>query len=169
MRPVAPRSPNEPDTVEEARQHPEAVAGISIDDSTAHYASIIGALEETPVIIGQSFGGLITEKLLGSGMGVAGVAIYPAQIKGVLPLPLAQLRAGLPAWATRPTCTGPSPSPRASSGSASETPSPRRSLGSTMNGGRSHHRPGRCFQAAAACRRGGPRDVAPTRLPIRRS
>ena len=29
--------------------------------------------------------------------GSAGVAIDPAQIKGVLPLPLAQLKAGLPA------------------------------------------------------------------------
>ena len=49
-----------------------------------------------PVIIGHSFGGLITEKLLGQGIGAAGIAIDPAQIKGVLPLPLAQLRSGLP-------------------------------------------------------------------------
>ena len=49
------------------------------------------------MIIGHSFGGLITEKLLGQGYGAAGVAIDPAQIKGVLPLPLAQLRSGLPA------------------------------------------------------------------------
>ena len=48
------------------------------------------------MIIGHSFGGLITEKLLGQGVGAAGVAIDPAQIKGVLPLPLSQLRAGLP-------------------------------------------------------------------------
>jgi pimeloyl-ACP methyl ester carboxylesterase len=49
------------------------------------------------VVIGHSFGGLITEKLLGQGIGAAGVAIDPAQIKGVLPLPLSQLRSGLPA------------------------------------------------------------------------
>lgn len=42
-------------------------------------------------------GGLIAEKLLGHGIGAAAVAIDPAQIKGVLPLPLSQLRAGLPA------------------------------------------------------------------------
>jgi alpha-beta hydrolase superfamily lysophospholipase len=35
--------------------------------------------------------------LLGEGIGAAAVAIDPAQIKGVLPLPLAQLRSGLPA------------------------------------------------------------------------
>ena len=55
------------------------------------------ASTQPPVIIGHSFGGLITEKLLGQGIGAAGVAIDPAQIKGVLPLPLAQLRSGLPA------------------------------------------------------------------------
>jgi pimeloyl-ACP methyl ester carboxylesterase len=95
--PIAPGWPHEPDTVAEAREKPELVANIGIDDVTEHYAGIIGALAEPPVIIGHSFGGLITEKLLGQGIGAAGVAIDPAQIKGVLPLPLAQLRAGLPA------------------------------------------------------------------------
>jgi alpha-beta hydrolase superfamily lysophospholipase len=95
--PVAPGWPNEPATVEEARANPDAVADIGIDDATNHYASIIAGLERPPVIVGHSFGGLITEKLLGQGIGLAGVAIDPAQIKGVLPLPLAQLRAGLPA------------------------------------------------------------------------
>ena len=95
--PVAPGWPNEPDTVEQARAHPDAVADTSIDDATAHFAAVIAGLAANPVIIGHSFGGLITEKLLGNGIGLAGVAIDPAQIKGVLPLPLAQLRAGLPA------------------------------------------------------------------------
>ncbi|WP_410635502.1 alpha/beta hydrolase [Amycolatopsis sp. cmx-4-83] len=95
--PVAPGWPNEPETVEAAREHPEAVADIGIDDATNHFASIIEGLDRPPVIVGHSFGGLITEKLLGQGIGAAGVAIDPAQIKGVLPLPLAQLRAGLPA------------------------------------------------------------------------
>jgi pimeloyl-ACP methyl ester carboxylesterase len=94
--PIAPGWPNEPATVTEARQNPDAVANLGIDDTTAHYGAIIDSLESPPVIIGHSFGGLITEKLLGQGHGIAGVAIDPAQIKGVLPLPLAQLRAGLP-------------------------------------------------------------------------
>lgn len=73
------------------------MANTSIDDVTAHYTKVIDALDCSPVIIGHSFGGLIAEKLLGQGIGVAAVAIDPAQIKGVLPLPLAQLRAALPA------------------------------------------------------------------------
>jgi alpha-beta hydrolase superfamily lysophospholipase len=95
--PLAPGWPHEPETVELARENAQAVADIGIDDATGHFASIIDGLERPPVIIGHSFGGLITEKLLGQGIGLAGVAIDPAQIKGVLPLPLAQLRAGLPA------------------------------------------------------------------------
>jgi len=95
--PVAPGWPNEPDTVEEARAHPELVANIGIDEVTDHMAEIITSLGEAPVVIGHSFGGLIAEKLLGQGHGAGAVAIDPAQIKGVLPLPLAQLRASLPA------------------------------------------------------------------------
>jgi alpha-beta hydrolase superfamily lysophospholipase len=96
-RPSAPGWPHEAATIEEARDHPEAVANLSIDEITEHFATIIAELDQPPVIIGHSFGGLFAEKLLGQGVGAAAVAIDPAQIKGVLPLPLAQLRAGLPA------------------------------------------------------------------------
>ncbi|HZX03051.1 alpha/beta hydrolase [Kribbella sp.] len=95
--PTAPGWPNEPATVAEAREAPELVANTTIEDATDHFRKVIDSLDAPPVIIGHSFGGLITEKLLGEGYGAAGVAIDPAQIKGVLPLPLAQLRSGLPA------------------------------------------------------------------------
>ncbi|MCW2529550.1 MAG: hypothetical protein JWM76_4410 [Pseudonocardiales bacterium] len=95
--PIAPGWPNEPDTVELARDQPDLVANTSIDDATAHYTKIIDSLDAAPVIIGHSFGGLLAEKLLGQGIGTAAVAIDPAQIKGVLPLPLAQLRSAFPA------------------------------------------------------------------------
>jgi pimeloyl-ACP methyl ester carboxylesterase len=95
--PIAPGWPGEPPTVEEAREQPDLVANMSIDDATGHSAEIIDSLGAKPVIIGHSFGGLFTEKLLGQDRGVAAVAIDPAQIKGVLPLPVAQLRAALPA------------------------------------------------------------------------
>jgi pimeloyl-ACP methyl ester carboxylesterase len=95
--PFAPGWPNEPATVAEARQQPDAVANLGIDEVTEHYVKIIDQLDQPPILVGHSFGGLFAEKLLGEGYGAAGVAIDPAQIKGVLPLPLAQLRAGLPA------------------------------------------------------------------------
>ena len=95
--PVAPGWPNEASTVAEARERPDDVANIGIDDVTSHMQQVIEQLGGNPVIVGHSFGGLIAEKLLGEGLGAAAVAIDPAQIKGVLPLPLAQLRSGLPA------------------------------------------------------------------------
>ena len=59
--PIAPGWPGEPDTVAEAREHPENVANIGINDVTGHYADIIDGLGQQPVIIGHSFGGLIAE------------------------------------------------------------------------------------------------------------
>jgi pimeloyl-ACP methyl ester carboxylesterase len=94
--PIAPGWPGEPDTVHAARENPDLVADTGIDDAVAHFAEIIGALDAKPVIIGHSFGGLLAEKLLGQDLAAAAVAIDPAQIKGVLPLPLAQIRAALP-------------------------------------------------------------------------
>jgi pimeloyl-ACP methyl ester carboxylesterase len=90
--PVAPGWPGEPPTVAEARANPKAVAGHGITSVADHYAAAIAALPAKPVLIGHSFGGMIVQNLLGRGLGVAGVAIDPAPIKGVLPLPLSSLR-----------------------------------------------------------------------------
>jgi len=93
---MAPGWPGDATTVEEARQHPESLAGRGIDEVVEHYAAIIRGLGEKPIVIGHSFGGLIAQKLLGEDLAVAAIAIDPAQIKGVLPLPLAQLRSAFP-------------------------------------------------------------------------
>jgi pimeloyl-ACP methyl ester carboxylesterase len=95
--PIAPGWPGEPGTVQAARENPDLVANTSIDDAAAHFAEIIGALDAKPIVIGHSFGGLLAEKLLGQDLAAAAVAIDPAQVKGVLALPLAQIRAALPA------------------------------------------------------------------------
>lgn len=97
--PIAPGWPNEPATVAAARADSRAVANQSIDDIVTHMERVIAALSSPPILIGHSFGGLIAEKLIGMGIGRAAIAIDPAQIKGVLPLPLAQLRSALPALA----------------------------------------------------------------------
>jgi len=94
----APGWPGEPDTVEEARAHPEAIADHGIDDVVAHYAKIIEQLDAKPILIGHSFGGMIAQKLLGQDLGAAAVAIDAAQIKGVLPLPLSSLRVTFPVF-----------------------------------------------------------------------
>ena len=42
--PTAPGWPHEPSSVAEAREQPELVANIGIDDAVNHYADIIGTL-----------------------------------------------------------------------------------------------------------------------------
>uniref|UniRef100_UPI0006E1B4C9 alpha/beta hydrolase n=1 Tax=Streptomyces graminilatus TaxID=1464070 RepID=UPI0006E1B4C9 len=95
---TAPGWPGDPDTVQEARAHPERLADHGIDDVVEHYAEIIRGLGTRPVLVGHSFGGMIAQKLLGQDLAAAAVAIDAAQIKGVLPLPLSALRATLPVF-----------------------------------------------------------------------
>ncbi|MEV6350581.1 alpha/beta fold hydrolase [Actinoplanes sp. NPDC051851] len=95
---LAPGWPGDPGTVAEARANPESIADHGIDDVVAHYAALISTLNEKPILIGHSFGGMIAQKLLGQDLADAAVAIDAAQIKGVLPLPLSALRATLPVF-----------------------------------------------------------------------
>jgi pimeloyl-ACP methyl ester carboxylesterase len=94
----APGWPGEPGTVELARANPDSVADRGIDDVVDHYAKIIGGLDQPPILIGHSFGGMIAQKLLGCDLAAAAIAIDAAQIKGVLPVPLSALRAALPVF-----------------------------------------------------------------------
>jgi len=93
---VAPGWPGEAETVTETRAHPQAQAGYGITEVAEHFARAATALPARPIAIGHSFGGLIAQNLLTRGLAAAAVAIDPAQIKGVLPLPFAQLRSGFP-------------------------------------------------------------------------
>jgi pimeloyl-ACP methyl ester carboxylesterase len=95
--PIAPGWPDDPETVEEARAHPEAFAGKSIGEVADHFAAVIQRLSAKPAIVGHSFGGLLTQILAGRGLAVASVAISPAPFRGVLPLPISALRAASPA------------------------------------------------------------------------
>ena len=83
--------------IEQLRNDPSEVATLGITQIVDHYESIIKELEIPPIIIGHSFGGLITQILLDRGLGVAGVAIAPAPVKGILFLPLSTLKVTFPA------------------------------------------------------------------------
>lgn len=93
---IAPAWPGMEGSVEEVRQHTERYAGIGLKEITDHYDAIIRGLDSPPVIMGHSFGGLITQLLLDRGLGAAGVAIDPAPVKGILKLPLSTLRVSFP-------------------------------------------------------------------------
>jgi non-heme chloroperoxidase len=93
---MAPGWPGDSASADKTRKNPAAVANKGIDDITRGYLDVIGRLSARPVVIGHSFGGLIAQKLLATGAASAAIAIDPGQIKGVKPLPFAQIRAGLP-------------------------------------------------------------------------
>jgi non-heme chloroperoxidase len=93
---VAPGWPGDSASADTTRKNPAAVADQGIDDITRAYLDVIGRLPARPVVIGHSFGGLIAQKLLAEGAATAAIAIDPGQIKGVRPVPLAQIRSGLP-------------------------------------------------------------------------
>jgi pimeloyl-ACP methyl ester carboxylesterase len=94
--PVLPEWPGVPGTVDEARAHPETQAGVGIDQVIDHHVQVVEGLPQSPVLVGHSFGGLVVQALLDRGLGRAGVAIDPAPIRGVLRLPVAQIRTTLP-------------------------------------------------------------------------
>ncbi|WP_019057971.1 alpha/beta hydrolase [Streptomyces prunicolor] len=94
--PVALSWPDDPETVKEANEHPEVMAGKTVGQVADHLAELIGTLTRRPAIVGHSFGGLLTQILAGRGLSVASVAIDPAPFRGVLPLPISALRSSAP-------------------------------------------------------------------------
>ena len=63
---------------------------------TQHYAAAVQKLKQKPAVIGHSFGGLIAQQLADEGLSAVTVAIDPAGFRGVLPLPLSELKSGAP-------------------------------------------------------------------------
>jgi pimeloyl-ACP methyl ester carboxylesterase len=96
---AAPEWPRKHGDVEEMRETAEESAGLGVQEIVDHYAELIGELEQPPVLIGHSYGGLFVELLLDRGLGRAGVAMSPAPPKGILALPFSTLKAGAPALA----------------------------------------------------------------------
>jgi pimeloyl-ACP methyl ester carboxylesterase len=93
---VAPAWPGEHPTVSATRDKAADQAGFGVDQLTEHFGKVLQQFDTSPVVIGHSFGGLIAQKLLGQGKAAAAIAIDPAPIKGVKPLPIAQLRSAFP-------------------------------------------------------------------------
>lgn len=93
---VAAAWPDDPETVEEARAHPEALAGKTVGQVADHTAEVIGRLTMKPAVVGHSFGGLLAQIVAGRGLSAVSVAIDPAPFRGVLPLPISALRSGSP-------------------------------------------------------------------------
>ncbi|WP_405583758.1 alpha/beta hydrolase [Streptomyces sp. NBC_01190] len=76
--------------------HDRAPADIGVTELVDHYHACIQGLGRQPIIVGHSFGGLVTEMLLDRGLGRAAVALHPAPPRGVRRRPVAALRSAFP-------------------------------------------------------------------------
>jgi pimeloyl-ACP methyl ester carboxylesterase len=95
----APEWPRKTGDVEQIRETAGEIAGLGVKEIVDHYESLIRALDQPPVLIGHSYGGLFVELLLDRGLGRAGVAMSPAPPKGILVLPFSTLKSASPALA----------------------------------------------------------------------
>ncbi len=96
---IAPGWPDDPASVEEAREHPEVFARKMVRAVTDHYLAAIAGLTAKPAVVGHSFGGLIAQKIAGESASAVTVAIDPAPFRGVLPLPVSSLKSAAPVLA----------------------------------------------------------------------
>jgi len=94
--PLTPGWPDDPQTVEEAKAHPEVFAHKTIKQVADHFEGVIRKLTKKPAVIGHSFGGLIAQIIAGRGCTAVTVAIDPAPFRGVLPLPISSLKSASP-------------------------------------------------------------------------
>jgi pimeloyl-ACP methyl ester carboxylesterase len=90
--PLTPDWPDDPETVEQARANPDVLAKKTLQQIADHTAEVINALDQKPVVMGHSTGGLLAQMLAGRGLSAVTVAIDPGPFRGVLPLPVSTLK-----------------------------------------------------------------------------
>jgi pimeloyl-ACP methyl ester carboxylesterase len=93
---LTPGWPDDPETVAEAKENPEALAHKTIGQIADHFDEVIQGLDKKPAVIGHSFGGLLAQILAGRGRSAATVAFDSAPFRGILPLPISTLKSGKP-------------------------------------------------------------------------
>jgi non-heme chloroperoxidase len=81
---LTPGWPYDPQAIEEARARRKVFWGTAIGEVADHFEQVIRTLNRRPVIIGHSFGGLLTQILAGRGLAAASVAISPMRSRDIL-------------------------------------------------------------------------------------
>lgn len=69
-----PAWPGDSATVAECRTNPTAIANRGVIEVVDSYAKIIQSLAEPPIVINQSFGGLIAQIILGRGIAAGAIS-----------------------------------------------------------------------------------------------
>src|SRR5215212_2920242 len=80
---LAPAYPGLEVEVEALNEDPSPIEALTIPGVVEHLESIVGELENPPIIMGHSAGGLFTQILLDHGYGAVGVVIDSAPAEGV--------------------------------------------------------------------------------------
>ena len=93
---LAPAYPGFEVEVEALNEDPSPIEALTIPGVVEHLESIVGELENPPIIMGHSFGGTFTQILLDHGYGAAGVVIDSAPAEGVRVTPVSQIRSLFP-------------------------------------------------------------------------
>ena len=93
---LTPGWPDDPETVQDARAHPEVFAHKTVGQVADHFADLIGQLDDKPAVIGHSFGGLITQIIAGRGSRRRRWRSTRRRFRGVLPLPISALKSASP-------------------------------------------------------------------------
>ena len=83
--------------VEGLRENPDLIANLTVNDTVDHLAEVVEQVGSSPIIMGHSFGGTLTQLLLARGLGAAGVVIDSAPTEGVRVQPISQARSLFPA------------------------------------------------------------------------
>ncbi|MFF2830552.1 alpha/beta hydrolase [Cellulosimicrobium cellulans] len=83
--------------VEALRENPQVIADLTVPETVDHLAAVVEELANPPIIMGHSFGGVMTQLLLARGLGAAAVVIDSAPTEGVHVTPVSQARSLFPA------------------------------------------------------------------------
>ncbi|MGW1777943.1 alpha/beta hydrolase [Streptomyces sp. NPDC002143] len=93
---LAPAYPGFEAEVEALNADPAPIEKVTVEQIVTSLETLVRGLDEPPVLIGHSAGGVFVQLLLDRGLGAAGVAISSAPTEGVAVVPLTQIKAAFP-------------------------------------------------------------------------
>ena len=93
---LAPAYPGFEVEVETLREDPSPIEALTVPAIIEHIGGIIEGLQNPPIIMGHSAGGLLTQILLDHGYGAAGIAIDSVPAEGIRVVPVSQIRSLFP-------------------------------------------------------------------------
>ena len=93
---IVPAYPGFEIEVEALREKPEVIAEASVPATVEHLTQVIESLDQPPIIMAHSFGGIFTQILVNHGLGAAAVVIDSAPPEGIRVNPPSQIKSLFP-------------------------------------------------------------------------